>query len=64
MEKFKSPSEYKDQSGYSLMPFHFSKLNGDYFISNDFGEWEVLTPVQLKDLVYKRIDRKRSPAPR
>lgn len=51
MEKFKSPSEYKDQSGYSLMPFHFSKLNGDYFISNDFGEWEVLTPVQLKDLV-------------
>ncbi|EPC4025506.1 His-Xaa-Ser system radical SAM maturase HxsB [Aeromonas salmonicida] len=56
MEKFKSSAEYQDQSCYSLMPFHFSRFNGGYFISNDFGEWEVLTSSQLKDLVHKRID--------
>jgi uncharacterized protein len=56
MAKFESLSSYTDSPNYNLMPFRLSRFDDKYLISNDFGEWEILSTKQLKELVDKRVD--------
>lgn len=55
MARFEPLSNYIDSPDYNLMPFRMSKLDDNYLISNDFGEWEILSSEQLRDLISKKI---------
>ena len=54
--KFTPISEYQDPQDYKLLPFRFSKFKDRYLISNDYGEWSILSHTQLTDLIHKKID--------
>ena len=56
MEKFISLENFQDNNDYKLMPFRFSNFKSDYLISNDFGEWMVISRKNLEDLINKKLD--------
>ncbi len=58
MSKFRPLSDYEVslQKGYALLPFRFSRLNGDeYVLTNDVGEFTVLDRRTLEDFAHHRL---------
>ncbi|MGR5369911.1 His-Xaa-Ser system radical SAM maturase HxsB [Photobacterium damselae] len=55
MTKFQASENFIDSPNYKLLPFRFSKFKADYLISNDFGEWIIISKRELHELIEKKI---------
>lgn len=57
MSKFKDIEHYQPTEAYNLLPFRFSRFEGDtYFLSNDVGDWLTLERSQLMRFIEGQVD--------
>lgn len=52
--KFSTREDFREKE-YSLLPFRFSKIDNEkYFLSTDYGEWDVIDTSTLNSLIFKK----------
>jgi His-Xaa-Ser system radical SAM maturase HxsB len=54
-KQFKDLSFYENKDTYKLFPFNFSKLDEDYILTNDIGEFIICSKNDLHNLIKKEL---------